>query len=253
LVARLVYGLASTVEVEQAHRHLERCGRCTAFAERLEIWREKAGALLPVPAAEAASPGLLERIADRAAHAIGSVKRQVLGGGAQIKQQAAASCTRAVDPTPLAGARPSAVAAVVAGCIAVGGGATYCAQQGLDPLGPLADLSGGQETQQQEPPAPPESTEPTPVVTPTPVEEPPEGEVTYEAPPAQESAPEQKAEPAPEPEPEPEPEPPPPEASFEPSSPEYPTEAEPEDAAAPTVTPQPKAVAANEAPQFGGP
>jgi hypothetical protein len=80
------------------------------------------------------------------------VKRQILGVGAQVKQQVSGTYNGAVDPTPLAGVRPGAVAAVVAGCIAVGGGATYCAQQGVGPLGPVADLLGGQESGQQEPP-----------------------------------------------------------------------------------------------------
>jgi hypothetical protein len=45
------------------------------------------------------------------------------------------------------GARPGAVVAMVAGCLAIGGGAaTFCAQQGVDPLGAAQDLiAGGQE------------------------------------------------------------------------------------------------------------
>ena len=122
LVLRMVCGLAAATEAEQARAHLAHCGRCAGFAGRLEAWREKAGALLPVPVAEASSPGLLGRLADRGSHALASVKQQVLGGGAQVKQQVAAGYSRAVDPTPLAAVRPGAVAAVVAGCIAVGSG-----------------------------------------------------------------------------------------------------------------------------------
>jgi RNA polymerase sigma factor (sigma-70 family) len=96
LIARLIYGLASGSEAEQAHRHLERCGRCSAFAERLEAWQSKAGALLPVPAAEAASPGVIERIVGRAGHAIGSARRQILGGGAQALKRASANLSRSV-------------------------------------------------------------------------------------------------------------------------------------------------------------
>ena len=55
-------------------------------------------------------------------------------GASQVKQHAYA---RVVDPTPLAGLRPGAAAAAIAGCLAVGGGATYCAQQGVDPIGGL--------------------------------------------------------------------------------------------------------------------
>ncbi|MBS1887551.1 MAG: hypothetical protein JSU06_10220 [Actinobacteria bacterium] len=259
LIARLIYGLASAPEAEQAHRHLQRCGRCTAFAERLEAWQSKAGALLPVPAVEAASPGVIERIAGRAGHAIGSARRQILGGGAQVRQQAAATYTRTVDPTPLAGVRPGAIAAVVAGCLAVGGGATYCAQNGAGPLGPIADLLGGQESTQQEAPKPPESEEPAAeVMPPAPVEYQPAPETIDEPAPHQESAPEQKSEPEPVVEAESEPEPvaeeeTPVESSFEPTTPDYPTEAEPEAASAPTVSAEPKVVPAHEAPQFGGP
>ena len=41
---------------------------------------------------------------------------------------------RVADPTPLAGLRPGAAAAAIAGCLAIGGGATYCAEQGVNPI-----------------------------------------------------------------------------------------------------------------------
>ena len=40
---------------------------------------------------------------------------------------------RVADPTPLAGVRPGAAAATVASCLALGGGATYCVERGIDP------------------------------------------------------------------------------------------------------------------------
>ena len=49
---------------------------------------------------------------------------------------------RTVDPTPLVGVRPGAVAAAVAGCLAVGGGATYCVQQSTDPITVFTGLAG---------------------------------------------------------------------------------------------------------------
>jgi DNA-directed RNA polymerase specialized sigma24 family protein len=275
LVTRLVCGLAGAGEAAQARLHLERCGRCSSFAERMTDWREKAGALLPLPAMELASPGLVRRTVGRVGEGIASVKRQVVGGGAQVRQQAAvAGYTRGADPTALAGIRPGAVAAVVAGCLAVGGGAaTYCAQNGVDPLGAATGLiTGTQEAPTQAPeqePATPKEPAEEPVSEPI---EPRTEEPTYEP-----VAEEPKAEPSPaasepteahqavsEPEPEPEPEPapeevaPPPEQSFEPASPDYPaTESETTGSSGSTTTSSGAEHAApapaNQAPQFGGP
>jgi RNA polymerase sigma factor (sigma-70 family) len=247
LVLRLACGLASSAESIQARLHLSRCRRCELFSEHLDTWREKAGALLPVPAVEQASPGLLERVAHRAADGLSSVKQQVLGGAAQAKQQASASYYRAVDPTPLAAARPGTVAAVLASCVTIGGGAaTYCVNQGVDPIGAATGLIAGTQEPEPKPSAPPpETTEATPVVPPAPVSEEPAS--TEATPPPAEA--EEK--------PQPEPPPPPPEQTFEPSSPDYPaTEASaeyqaPESASAESARPAP--VPAGEAPQFGGP
>ncbi|MGD9734011.1 MAG: RNA polymerase sigma factor [Solirubrobacterales bacterium] len=262
LVLRLVCGLTGATEAEHARAHLESCGRCAAFSEKLEAWREKAGALLPMPAAEAASSGLVERITHRAGHALASAKQQIFGGGAQVKQQAAAAAshTPSVDATPLAGVRPGPAVAVIAGCLAIGGGATYCAQQGVDPLGAARNLiAGGQESEPPPSSPPPQASEPSPVVTPPPESEAPVYEPT-EATPPQEYEPTPSPEPAPEPEPEPAPEPepeptPPPEQSFEPASPEYPAvESSPEGSDAETAAPARAApVPTGEPPQFGGP
>jgi RNA polymerase sigma factor (sigma-70 family) len=261
LVLRAACGIASGAEVEEAHLHLSRCDRCVAFTERLDLWRKKAGALLPAPAAvEQASPGALERLGHRVAHGISSVKQQVLGGGAELKQQAtAATYSRAVDPAPLAAVRPGAVAAVVVGCLAaVGGGATYCAQHGVDPLGAAANLiAGTQESEPSPSPAPTEATEPAPVVPPPPpvTEEAPAYQPTAPTRPETTYTPEPKSEPEPEPKSEPEPEP---EASFEPAAPvtAVPSEgvvAEPATESAPTVKAKPTPAPSGDAPQFGGP
>jgi hypothetical protein len=45
---------------------------------------------------------------------------------AQIREHASAAYYRRVDLTPLAGVRPGAAAAAIAGCLAAGSGATYC-------------------------------------------------------------------------------------------------------------------------------
>lgn len=263
LVLRAACGIAAGVEVDEAHLHLSRCERCAAFAERLDLWRKKAGALLPAPVAvEQASPGVLERLGHRVAHGISSVKQQILGGGAGLKQQAATGTYgRTIDPTPFAGIRPGPVVAVALGCIAVaGGGVTYCAQNGVDPLGAVGNLiAGTQESGPPTSPAPTEATEPAPVVPPpTPVtEEAPAYQPSESAPPETTYTPEPKSEPEPKPEPTPEPEPEP-EASFEPAAPVTPVTseevvAEPATESAPTVKAKPTPAPGGDAPQFGGP
>lgn len=237
LILRFACGLASAAESAQARLHLARCRRCELFSERLDAWREKAGALLPFPAAaEGASPGMLERLAHRTADGLASVKQQLLGGGAQLKQQASATYYRAVDPTPLAAVRPGTVAAVLAGCITIGGGAaTYCVQQGVDPLGAATGLIAGTEETKPTDSPPPETTESTPLVPPAPpAGEEAAGETT---PPAVEKQPPS--------------EPPPPEQSFEPASPDYPASESQE--SAPVEGARPAPVSGGGAPQFGGP
>lgn len=249
LVLRLACGLASPTESAEARLHLRDCRRCQLFGERLSAWREKAGALLPVPAIEQASPGLLERVAHRAAEGLSSVKQQVLGGASQVKQQVSASYYRAVDPTPLAVARPGTVAAVLASCVTIGGGAaTYCVNEGVDPIGAATGLiAGTQEPETKSSAPPPETTEATPVVPPAPSPASEEPVTTEAESPSVETEPKPRSESSP----------PPPEQSFEPSSPNYPaTESSaeyqaPESSLAESAEPAP--VSGGGAPQFGGP
>lgn len=252
LVLRSVCGLATSVEESQAREHLAHCGRCEVFSERLIAWREKAGAMLPVPAAEGASPGLVERALHKSSDALSSLKQHIVDGSAQAKQQAAASSYRAVDPTPLAAARPGTAVAVVASCIAIGGGAaTYCVEQGVDPLGAAKGLlASTPETKPEEAP-PPEAEVPAPVYTP----EPP---VAEEPAPDPEPAP-QPASSAPEPKPDPKPAPEPTaEDSFEPDSAYASSEGGTEETyeapeAAPVESSEPAPAPAQPGPQFGGP
>lgn len=250
LVMRFLCGISDPVESAQAREHLSRCGRCELFSERLVAWREKAGAMLPAPVAEGASPGVLGRIAESSTERLAALKQHVLDGGAQLKQHATTTYYRAVDPTPLAAARPGTAAAVIASCIAIGGGAaTYCVEQGVDPLGAAKGLiaSAPEETEPTPPPAEPESTGPTYTPAETPVVEEP-------AP-----TPEPTPQPEPEPEAQPKPEPPSPEDSFEPVSPGYAsseggseeTYEAPE--AAPVEGTQSEPAPAQPGPQFGGP
>jgi RNA polymerase sigma factor (sigma-70 family) len=251
MVMRFVCGISTPDESAQAREHLSHCGRCELFSEKLVAWREKAGAMLPAPVAEGASPGVLRQVAESAGEKLSALKQHVLDGGAQVKQHATTTYYRAVDPTPLAGARPGTAAAVIASCLALGGGtAAYCVDQGVDPLGAakglIASAPEGQPEQTEPPPAEPESTGPVYTPAETPVAE----------------------EPTPEPEPEPEPQPeaqakqqaetPPPEDSFEPVSPAY-QSSEPESESSyevsesPAPAPAPEPAPASSGPQFGGP
>jgi hypothetical protein len=104
-----------------------------------------------------------------------------------VKQHAVSAYSRAVDPTPLAGVRPGAAAAAVAGCLALGGGTTYCVTRNVDPIGGLANVvAPAPERKQVEPRrerrAPKRavaSAEPTPQPTPKPTP-PPTPEDEYE-------------------------------------------------------------------------
>ena len=136
LVLRFVCGSRTPDEVAQAREHLSRCGRCEIVqraADRLagEGGRDAAG-----PRRRRREPGIVERVLHKSAEGLSSLKQHDLDGGAQAKQHVAASYYRAVDPTPLAAARPGTAAAVVASCTRdrrrCG---TYCVEQGVDPLG----------------------------------------------------------------------------------------------------------------------
>jgi DNA-directed RNA polymerase specialized sigma24 family protein len=244
LVVRLVCGISTPDESAQAREHLSRCGRCEAFCERLSAWREKAGAMLPAPVAEGASPGVLGRLAHKTTDGLSSLKQHVLDGGAQIKQHAATTYYRAVDPTPLAAARPGTVGAVIASCVAIGGGATYCAHQGIvDSIGAAAAGLIASESEDEPKPAttPPGAESTGPEYTPAepPAEEAPAPEPTSEPPPSEPHHERPKVEA-------------PPEDSFEPVAPSYTGgEAEPEAYEPPPAEPAP--VPAGSPPQFGGP
>jgi RNA polymerase sigma factor (sigma-70 family) len=254
LVLRFAYGLASSGEAEQAHRHMASCRRCEVLWERLDAWREKVGALLPVSAVEQANPGFLERLAHRTVDGFATVKQHVLGGASQVKQQAVASATasyRPIDPTPFAGAKPGPMALAIVSCLTIaGGGAAYCAQNHVDPIGAATGfIAGTQSPSNPESSSSPDAPESTAIVPPAP------SPVSEETPPAEEAAPPPNES---EPEPKPEPEPPPPEASFEPSSPNYPasesTETESyESESAPAAASTPAPASGGGTPQFGGP
>lgn len=160
LVSRFAFGLASPREMGQAQLHLASCRTCAGLYERLDLWREKVAVVLPVPAVEQAHPGILERTLHGAADTLSTVRRQVTeavggarehttDGATHFKQHVTSAYYRSVDPTPLAGVRPGAAAATIASCLAIGGGATYCAQQGVDPLAGLSGVIRADDREQR--------------------------------------------------------------------------------------------------------
>jgi len=232
LVVRFVCGVSTPDESAQAREHLSRCGRCELLSERLVAWREKAGAMLPAPVVEGASPGLLGRIAHASSERLAAIKQQILDGGAQIQQQATTTY-RAVDPTPLAAARPGTVGAVIASCIAIGGSATYCVQHGVDPVGAARGLIASESENEPKPAtAPPEAESTGPEYTPA-------------EPPVEDA-------PAPEPSPGPAPSKPQPQPESESPPPEFEPVAEPEPTYEPPAS-EPAPVPPSSGPQFGGP
>ena len=192
LVARYAFGLAAGREGRRAQLHLLGCARCGTMYERLDGWRERVAALLPVPPVVEAHADIAERVVQAGADALSSgqppapagLRRHFTDAVAHAREQATSAYYRSVDPTPLVGARPGAVAAVVASCLAVGGGTTYyCVERGADPFAALAGLTRTEEreakpkphrvraraAQTPTPPAvTPTVTAPTPTPTPTP-------------------------------------------------------------------------------------
>jgi RNA polymerase sigma factor (sigma-70 family) len=196
-LAALVAGTASAGALLELRPHIRNCPACRATVRKLHATRlGRLAALWPIPVLVAP-----------------------LRSVASLKQHATSAYARALDPTPLAGVRPGTAVAAVAGCLAVGGGTTYCVKQGVDPVRGIAGVvSPAPDRKRAEPPrkkreakrrvsAMPVST-PTPIATPTPTPEP--------EPPG--PSPEPAAEATPQPTPEPTPAPIP-EEEYEPVAP----------------------------------
>jgi RNA polymerase sigma factor (sigma-70 family) len=208
-------------------------------------------------AVEGRTGNLLERAAQRSADMLAALKEQIPGGGGgSWKDHATTALTSraGVDPTPLAAARPGTVAAFVASCVlTVGGAATYCVQNNVNPVGAASGLIASSGGETEEATTPTESAPPSAPVY-TPAEPSPEAEEAPAAEPQQDQPPTEKApEPAPQAAPAPE-------DSFEPTAQaSAPTEGESEsvessEAPAPVESSsRPAPVAASSPPQFGGP
>jgi RNA polymerase sigma factor (sigma-70 family) len=153
------------------------------------------------PAGEQARPRLVDWALQRAGE-----------GVASAKQHAATAYTRAADPTPLAGVRPGAAVAAVAGCLVVGGGTTLCMTQGVDPIGGLAHVVSPARDPEQAEPRKRRAPRKRAAVSPTSTPAPPVAVATTQP---SEPSPQPTADPRPRPTPTPTP-PPTPEEEYEP-------------------------------------
>ncbi len=222
LLCACVFGVASPRQRAKAQELLEHDPCCRAMMSELRELGGRAAAVLPVPAGPIGLDAAHVDAGGRVAELLAGAKDHAGDLVAGAKQQAAGAYVRMADPTPLAGVRPGAVGAVVAGCIAAGGSA-YCAVEGVPgPIRPALGIERPAEQAETKPPKPkPEASQPP---APAPV-----------APaPAPAPAPAQPAA-------QPEPPPPPPQREFEPEVPAAP---------APARAPAPASGGESE---FGGP
>jgi RNA polymerase sigma factor (sigma-70 family) len=135
LVLAYVSGIAAPSRARKAAIHLASCPACARWAQELRETARRAGAVAPLPAVGLGT-SRLGRVAEVAAGTRDGLEQIAVAA----KQHATALATR-VDPSAAgyaSASRPGTVAAAVAGCIAIGGGATYCAVEGVPgPIRPL--------------------------------------------------------------------------------------------------------------------
>jgi hypothetical protein len=244
IVEALAAGSATSAQVVEIRPHLRHCTACRATVRELHLSRLRRASLF--------SPvfGALELL-------------RGLPGVSSAKQHVTAAYYRAVDPTPLAAMRPGAAAAAIASCLAIGGGATYCFEEGVGPMGGLGRFVGEEgareraradaapqrekrKTRRTASVAARSTPAPTPVATPTP-EPTPTASPEPTAPPKPE--PTAAATPAPTAEPTPVPVP---EEEYEPVTPVTATATEPQSSPSPP-TRTPARVPAGAPGEFDGP
>ncbi len=171
LLCATVMGVASQRQRERARQLIAEDPCCRAMMTELRRLGDHAVALLPWPAATVAAGPAHATLGERMADLGVAVKERAVGlthhapgtpdpgrherltgtfadarrraGELAIgaKQHATGAYLRTGDPTPLAGARPGAVGVVLASCLAVGSGVTYCASTGTNPIRDLAGLA----------------------------------------------------------------------------------------------------------------
>jgi RNA polymerase sigma factor (sigma-70 family) len=252
IVEALAAGSATSAQVLEIRPHLRHCTACRATVRDLHLSRLRRASLF--------SPlfGLLKPLHGLFGRSSSPESGEPVGWLSSAKQHATTTYYRVVDPTPLAGVRPGAAAAAIASCVAIGGGATYCVQRGVGPVGGFAQaVTTGTDHTRAEPRVkrrahkatrPASTPTPQPVATASPSPEPARPTATPQ-PPAQ-AAPTPAPTAAPTPAPTPEPTPPPvPEEEYEPVLPAAAT-------AAPVATPRarkPAPAPAQGPGEFGGP
>jgi RNA polymerase sigma factor (sigma-70 family) len=147
LILAYVAGIAGPNRMQVARRHLATCPGCAAWAGRLRSAAHQAGAVVPLPLGGEALGGD-DRWWAALGHGLGHLRDKaldVLSGG----REHVTGLALRTDPsttTVLGAARPGTVAAVVAGCLTVGG-TTYCAMDGVTT--PLGGLLGAGRTHAQ--------------------------------------------------------------------------------------------------------
>jgi RNA polymerase sigma factor (sigma-70 family) len=239
LIMRRAFGLASAAEAAQATLHTVRCSECQEFRAKLRGVQELVAQLV-APAATAQQHDRSRSLLD----ALGWLRQQVADGGAQAHQATTAAAAR-VDPTPLAGIRPGAAGAMIAGCVLGVGGTVVCVDQHKNPY-QLAKgiLAPEPKRERPKPKAKRAQVAPPTATTPTATTPPPAATTTPTTTPA--AAPPATTTTAP-----PSPPPPPPEQQIEPNTYTPP----PSQASAPLAsrTPAPVDDSSGVEGEFGGP
>jgi Sigma-70, region 4 len=130
LIRAYVAGVAGPGREKKAREHLASCPGCARWAAELAAGAERAAALLPFPGLVAGAHGSL----DGAPRWVEGLRERTNDLLASVKQHVMSLVARADPSAPhyALAARPGAAAAAVAGCLAIGGGATYCVLHGVD-------------------------------------------------------------------------------------------------------------------------
>jgi RNA polymerase sigma factor (sigma-70 family) len=136
LILAYVAGIAGPTRVQQARAHLASCPGCARWAATVRDASARAAAMIPLPVIARDDAGLTVRafetlggVRDQLADTVTSVKQHVFGVASRLDPGAAGYATAA---------RPGAAVMAITGCLAVGGGATYCVVEGIP--GPVRNL-----------------------------------------------------------------------------------------------------------------
>ena len=161
-LAALVGGTATAAALLELRPHIRNCATCRATVRELHATRlGRLTSLSPIPALIAPLRWVTARVGEGGREPGAGQARprpvewaanRLVDGISSVKQHALAGYSRALDPTPLAGVRPGAAVAAVAGCLAIGGGTTYCVTQGVDPISGLAQVVSPAPERKQSPP-----------------------------------------------------------------------------------------------------